>query len=398
MNKLDSYTPLGYSLCGVVTEVGRGAEEFKVGQLVAAAGNEHALHAEYNWVPVNLCAAVPPGVLPEHAAFSTVGVDRHARRAARRGPARRDGGRDRPRPRRPARGPAADRGRRPGGRDRPGRRTAAAWRRRRAPLRRGSPGRGWTRSSAELARITSGRGADHVFLCRGRIDQRPGRGGREAGQGPRPGRRHRQDEAGPALERLLREGARRPVLPVLRARAATTTATSSRASTTRPGYVRWTEKRNLESFLDLIARNELEVASLDRRRLPDGGRGPGLRGPEVRRAEGRRRPARVPGARPDAPPPATSRVLPAAAGGAGPAPFAAAEKAPVSIGFIGAGNYASSMLLPNLARLEHRAPGARRDHQVAFGGQRPAEVRLRHGVDDGGRGARGRRRWTRSSS
>ena len=55
-----------------MTEVGHGAEEFKVGQLVAAAGNEHALHAEYNWVPVNLCAAVPPGVLPEHAAFSTV--------------------------------------------------------------------------------------------------------------------------------------------------------------------------------------------------------------------------------------------------------------------------------------------------------------------------------------
>src|SRR6202166_2136619 len=74
MNKLDSYTPLGYSLCGVVTEVGKGAEEFKVGQLVACAGHEHALHAEYNWIPVNLCAAVPPGVLPEHAAFSTVGA------------------------------------------------------------------------------------------------------------------------------------------------------------------------------------------------------------------------------------------------------------------------------------------------------------------------------------
>ena len=55
MNRLDSYTPLGYSLCGVVVEVGAGAEEFRVGQLVAAAGNEHALHAEYNWVPVNLC-------------------------------------------------------------------------------------------------------------------------------------------------------------------------------------------------------------------------------------------------------------------------------------------------------------------------------------------------------
>src|SRR5207248_1352172 len=74
MNKLDSYTPLGYSLCGVVVEVGAGAEEFKVGQLVAAAGNEFALHAEYNWVPVNLCASVPEGVSPQHAAFSTVGA------------------------------------------------------------------------------------------------------------------------------------------------------------------------------------------------------------------------------------------------------------------------------------------------------------------------------------
>src|SRR6201985_2089166 len=74
MNRLDSYTPLGYSLCGVVVEVGAGAEEFHVGQVVAAAGNEYALHAEYNWVPVNMCVAVPRGVQPEHAAFSTVGA------------------------------------------------------------------------------------------------------------------------------------------------------------------------------------------------------------------------------------------------------------------------------------------------------------------------------------
>ena len=31
MNRLDSYTPLGYSSCGVVVEVGRGAEEFSAG-------------------------------------------------------------------------------------------------------------------------------------------------------------------------------------------------------------------------------------------------------------------------------------------------------------------------------------------------------------------------------
>ena len=74
MNRLDSYTPLGYSLCGVVVEVGAGAEQFSVGQLVAAAGNEFALHAEVNWIPINLCVPVPDGVAAEHAAFATVGA------------------------------------------------------------------------------------------------------------------------------------------------------------------------------------------------------------------------------------------------------------------------------------------------------------------------------------
>ena len=48
MLRLDSYTPLGYSLSGIVIEVGSGASEFEVGQLVACAGNEHALHGEIN--------------------------------------------------------------------------------------------------------------------------------------------------------------------------------------------------------------------------------------------------------------------------------------------------------------------------------------------------------------
>ncbi len=74
MNRLDSYTPLGYSICGVVVEVGAGAEQFSVGQLVAAAGNEFALHAEVNWIPINLCVPVPDGVTAEHAAFATVGA------------------------------------------------------------------------------------------------------------------------------------------------------------------------------------------------------------------------------------------------------------------------------------------------------------------------------------
>ncbi|MEM9683035.1 MAG: bi-domain-containing oxidoreductase [Pseudomonadota bacterium] len=73
MNRLDSFTPLGYSLAGVVVAVGAGVEEFKVGQRVACAGNQFALHAEYNWVPKNLCVPIPDNVSALHAAFTTVG-------------------------------------------------------------------------------------------------------------------------------------------------------------------------------------------------------------------------------------------------------------------------------------------------------------------------------------
>jgi predicted dehydrogenase/threonine dehydrogenase-like Zn-dependent dehydrogenase len=74
MNKLDSLTPLGYSLCGVVEQVGAGVGDLHAGQRVACAGNDYALHAEYNWVPRNLCVPVPDEVRSEHAAFTTVGA------------------------------------------------------------------------------------------------------------------------------------------------------------------------------------------------------------------------------------------------------------------------------------------------------------------------------------
>jgi predicted dehydrogenase/threonine dehydrogenase-like Zn-dependent dehydrogenase len=73
-SKLDSYTPLGYSLCGEVIAVGAGIDDVSVGDLVACAGNEHALHAELNWVPKNLYARVPAGLDPRSAAFATVGA------------------------------------------------------------------------------------------------------------------------------------------------------------------------------------------------------------------------------------------------------------------------------------------------------------------------------------
>lgn len=74
MNKLDSLTPLGYSLAGIVVAVGRGAEEFTVGQHVACAGAGYANHAEVNFVPKNLVVPVPQNVSLKHAAFTTIGA------------------------------------------------------------------------------------------------------------------------------------------------------------------------------------------------------------------------------------------------------------------------------------------------------------------------------------
>jgi predicted dehydrogenase/threonine dehydrogenase-like Zn-dependent dehydrogenase len=74
MNRLDSYTPLGYSLSGAVVDVGDGADAFKIGQRVACGGNQFAFHAEYNWVPKNLCVPVPDKVSQVHAAFATIGA------------------------------------------------------------------------------------------------------------------------------------------------------------------------------------------------------------------------------------------------------------------------------------------------------------------------------------
>jgi predicted dehydrogenase len=70
-SRLEAAEPLGYSCSGTVAEDGTG--EHDVGSLVACAGGGHAAHAEYNLVPRNLVVPVPPGVSSEWAAFATVG-------------------------------------------------------------------------------------------------------------------------------------------------------------------------------------------------------------------------------------------------------------------------------------------------------------------------------------
>jgi predicted dehydrogenase/threonine dehydrogenase-like Zn-dependent dehydrogenase len=66
--------PTGYSASGVVIEVGRHVEVFKVGDLVACAGAGIANHAEVIDVPVNLATLVPPGVGTDLASTVTLGA------------------------------------------------------------------------------------------------------------------------------------------------------------------------------------------------------------------------------------------------------------------------------------------------------------------------------------
>ena len=72
--QLDREIPLGYSVCGEVIGVGAGVREFSVGQRVACAGAGYANHAELNYVPRLLAVPVPDGVSTEAAAYTTVGA------------------------------------------------------------------------------------------------------------------------------------------------------------------------------------------------------------------------------------------------------------------------------------------------------------------------------------
>jgi predicted dehydrogenase/threonine dehydrogenase-like Zn-dependent dehydrogenase len=342
MNKLDSYTPLGYSLCGVVTEVGKGAEEFQVGDLVACAGNEQALHAEYNWVPVNLCAKVPDGVQPEHAAFATVASI--AMHGVRRGEVQlgetaaviglgligqlvvrllvaagvQAVGID----------PVPDRCRLA---EKAGAATA------------GSPD-DLDAVLTELARITGGRGADHVFLSAGGNSNGPVEAAVKLARD-----RARIVDIGKMKLDLPWNAYYEKELDVRFSRSYGPGRYDTRYEIDGidypAGYVRWTEKRNLESFLDLIARNHLEVATLISGVFPfaDAAKVYGDLKDGTLKAIGVLLEYPVPAE--GAPRPATRQVREAA-----PA-RKAAGKDRVAIGFVGAGSYANSMLLPHLAKL-----------------------------------------------
>lgn len=88
LRRLETPMPLGYSSAGTVIAVGEGVHSFEVGDRVACAGIGHACHAEVVFVPQNLCAKLPamlappdspaaerrPSLTLDTAAYTTVGA------------------------------------------------------------------------------------------------------------------------------------------------------------------------------------------------------------------------------------------------------------------------------------------------------------------------------------
>ncbi|POX43276.1 oxidoreductase [Streptomyces sp. Ru73] len=345
MGKLDSYTPLGYSLCGVVEQVGAGIDDVKAGDLVACAGNEHALHAELNWVPKNLYTPVPDGLAPRHAAFGTVGSI--ALQGVRQGE--------------PQLGEVAlviglgligqlvvqlltASGVRVVGADPdPARCELAA--------RLGAAACGDPASAAvetAVAELTGGHGVDQVYLAAGGGSNQPvelaAKLSRDRGRVvdigkcrlDLPWNAYYEKELDVRFSRSYGPGRYDPEYEL--------------AGRDYPiGYVRWTERRNLACFLDLLARGSVDVEPLishvadfddaveTYRRLKNG---------ELKAVAVLFRYPEQAGTTEEAAAPA---VTVPAVRRTGSAPVRATTS-PVRLAFIGAGNYATSMLLPHLAQ------------------------------------------------
>ncbi len=342
-SKLDSYTPLGYSLCGVVTEVGAGIDDVAVGDLVACAGNEHALHAELNWVPKNLYARVPDGLDPRHAAFGTVGSI--AMQGVRRGE--------------PQLGDVAlviglgligqlvvqllvASGVRVVGVDPDPARCELA--ERLGALVCAHPGSGVV--DAAVGELTGGHGVDQVYLAAGGPSNDPvelaAKLARDRGTVVDIGKcslnlpwnAYYEKELDVRFSRSYGPGRYDPSYEL-------------EGRDYPIGYVRWTERRNLECFLDLAARGRVDVEPLISHVADfDSAQ-------ETYRAlnEGALKAVAVlfRYAADDIPTAAPVVTVPVTvAEHAAPRRPLPVRGGPVRVGFVGAGNYASSMLLPHL--------------------------------------------------
>ena len=349
MNRLDSYTPLGYSLCGVVVEVGprrRGVPGRPAGR---GRGQRVRAARRVQLGPVQPVRRGPQG-----------GPARARRLLHRRAPS----------PCTACGGPRSSWATPPassasawsaswwsGSWSPPGSgssgwtcsRSAAGRPRRPAPTcAPRPPTRAWTRSSRRWPRSSGGRGADHLFLAAGGSSNGPVEAAARLARD-----RARVVDIGKTRLDLPWNAYYDKELDVRFSRSYGPGRYDDRYELDGidypAGYVRWTERRNLECFLDLIARKEIEVETLISGRFP-------LEQASTVYADLASGSVNAVGVLLEYPAPADGRPARGRPAGSSRARRRAARSGKsgrLAIGFIGAGNYASSMLLPHLAKLDN---------------------------------------------
>jgi predicted dehydrogenase/threonine dehydrogenase-like Zn-dependent dehydrogenase len=327
-DRLSALMPIGYSAAGVVLEVGEGVESLAPGDRVTCGG-EGANHAEILAVPTNLVARVPEAVSFDDAAYGTVGaIALHGVRQAEVGIGESVGvvglG---------LVGQLATRillasGCKVVGVDLDETAVELARGAGAAALRRDVSG-----IEQEVQASTGGLGLDAILLCASSSSPDPlelaVRLARDRGRIVVVGETTISVDRAPMYEKELELRMSRSYGPGRYDREY-----EERGRDLPAGYVRWTEQRNMQAFLDLVAAGSVRPGELTTHRFPideaaqayellTGGEGPRPFGVLIEYAE---RAA-------DLPPPPRARSAP---------------KVGAGIGLIGAGAFARATLIPAL--------------------------------------------------
>ena len=343
LNLVSAPIPLGYSCAGIVRAVGEGVTDLRIGDRVACAGYGYATHSEVVVVPRNLVVRVPDQVDFDAAAFVTVGaisvqgvrqadlqigesvvviglgllgqITAQLCRAAGASVfgldldagkielARRHG---------------MDQGLAIAGND--------------------------DEIVAGVMSLTRGRGADAVIITAGTTSNHP------IDLAPKLARdRARVVAVGDLPLNIPRWAYYAKEIDVRLSRSygpgRYDPSYEEKGHDYPIGYVRWTENRNMESFLDLVATGRLDVGDLITHRFPVERALDAFGLLTARQAEPYL--GIVLSYDPDLPQPTTVRLEPASA----PAETGVGTAGPVRIGVIGAGQYAKGVLLPRLRRI-----------------------------------------------